>query len=96
MPWRNVGQGRSAWWWMLLCSAVKLQHAWRMNDVLSHSHLMEVAMLKEAHVRPQPVVRGRELGAQLGRQLVQLQRPLAQRKAADTPQNIKLMLLLLA
>ena len=79
---------------MLLFSAVKLQHGRRMGDVLSRPHLMKVTMLKEAHVGPQPIVRGRQLGAQLGRQLVQLQRPLAQRKAADTPQKVKLVLLL--
>ena len=51
-------------------------------------------MLKEAHVRPQPVVCGRQLGAHLRGQLIQLQRPLAQREAANTQQNLKLTLLL--
>ena len=36
------------------------------------SHLMEEAMLKEAHVGPQPVICGRQLGTHLRRQLIQL------------------------
>ena len=39
-------------------------------------------MLEEAHVGAQAVVGGRQLGAHLRRQLVQQQRPLAQREPA--------------
>ena len=75
----------------LLCcgAAICLTH----EKPFQTSHLMEEAMLKEAHVGPQPVVCGRQLGAHLRRQLVQLQRPLAQREAAEARQNVKLILL---
>ena len=59
------------------------------EHVAAAAHLVEVAMLKQAHVGAQAVVSRRQLGLQLWRQLVQLQSPFAQRKPAVHAQRIR-------
>jgi len=53
------------------------------------AHLQEVAMLKEAHVRAHAVVSWGQLGAQLWGQLIEFQRPLAQREPARQQTHIR-------